>query len=161
PTGVDYAPFVQADISGLAVEASGQQLCIEGVRHGERYALTLRAGLPAESGEVLAKPVQLSPYGRGRTGSGQFPGRASVLPAADDAGLPIVGVTVTEIDLTLARLSDRNLVQTIREDYFGRSLDPYEAGYFTEALAEPLWTGKAEIATELNKDVTTRLPIGE
>jgi uncharacterized protein YfaS (alpha-2-macroglobulin family) len=161
PTGVDYAPFVQADISGLAVEASGQQLCIEGVRHGERYALTLRAGLPSESGEVLVKPVQLSLYVRDRTASVHFPGRAYVLPATPDAGLPIVGVNVTEIDLTLARLSDRNLVQTIREDYFGRSLDPYEVGYFTEALAEPLWTGKAEIATELNVDVTSRLPIGE
>ncbi|TYB81957.1 alpha-2-macroglobulin family protein [Maritimibacter fusiformis] len=161
PTGVDYAPFVQSDITGLAVEASGQQLCVEGLTHGERYALTLRAGLPSESGEMLVKPVQLNLYVRDRTASVHFPGRAYVLPATPDAGLPIVGVNVTEIDLTLARLSDRNLVQTFHENYFGRSLDSYEADYFTEALAEPIWTGTAEIATELNVDVTTRLPIGE
>ena len=161
PTGVDYAPFVQSDITGLAVEASGQQLCVEGLTHGERYALTLRAGLPAESGETLVKPVRLNLYVRDRSPSVHFPGRAYVLPATPDAGLPIVGVNVTEIDLTLARLSDRNLVQTFHESYFGRSLDSYEVDYFTEALAEPIWTGKAEIATELNRDVTTRLPIGE
>ena len=32
-----------------------KQLCVEGLRHGERYAITLRAGLPSTVKETLAK----------------------------------------------------------------------------------------------------------
>ena len=48
--GVEYSDFVRLHETGLVVESNGSQLCIDGVRHGERYRLTLRAGLPAESG---------------------------------------------------------------------------------------------------------------
>ncbi|SMH41591.1 alpha-2-macroglobulin family protein [Maritimibacter sp. HL-12] len=160
-TGVDYAPFVQSDVSGLAVTARGSQLCVEGVSHGNRYAMTLRAGLPAASGEELAKPVQLNHYVRDRTPSVRFPGRAYVLPATPDAGLPIVSVNASEVDLTLSRLPDRNLVRAHAEDWFGRALSTWDVSWFNETLAEPIWEGTADVARELNRDVTTRLPIGE
>ncbi|GGD36482.1 alpha-2-macroglobulin family protein [Sinisalibacter lacisalsi] len=160
-TGVDYAPFVQSDVSGLAVSARGSQLCVEGVSHGNRYALTLRAGLPAASGEELAKPVQLNLYVRDRAPSVRFPGRAYVLPASPDAGLPIVAVNASEIELTLSRLPDRNLVRAYAEDWFGRALSTWDVSWFNETLAEPIWEGTAQVASELNRDVTTRLPIGE
>jgi len=160
-TGVDYAPFVQSDVSGLAVTARGSQLCVEGVSHGERYALTLRAGLPSASGEELTKPVQLSLYVRDRAPSVRFPGRAYVLPSAPDAGLPIVAVNASEVELTLSRLPDRNLVRAYAEDWFGRALSTWDVSWFNETLAEPIWEGRADVASELNRDVTTRLPIGE
>ncbi len=158
--GVDYGPFLQSDTTGLAVTAKGRQLCVEGVTHGTRYALTLRAGLPAASGEVLSKPVQLNLYVRDRTPSVRFPGRAYVLPAAPDAGLPVVAVNTTELDLKLSRLPDRNLVRAYDENWFGRSLSSWDLPWFNDTLAEPVWEGKAEVASELNRDVTTRLPIG-
>ncbi|OIP86732.1 MAG: PAN domain-containing protein [Rhodobacterales bacterium CG2_30_65_12] len=159
--GVDYAPFVQSDVSGLAVTARGSQLCVEGVEHGNRYALTLRAGLPAASGEALAKPVQLNLYVRDRSPSVHFPGQAYVLPAAPDAGLPVVAVNATELALTLSRLSDRNLVRAYEDGWFGRALSQWDESWFNESLAEPIWQGTAAVASELNRDVTTRLPIGE
>ena len=159
--GVDYAPFVQSDTTGLAVTAKGRQLCVEGVTHGNRYALTLRAGLPAASGEELTKPVQLNLYVRDRTPSVRFPGRAYVLPAAADAGLPVVAVNTTDLELSLSRLPDRNLVRAYEENWFGRSLSTWDVSWFNDTLAEPIWEGTATVASELNQDVTTRLPIGE
>ena len=159
--GVDYAPFVGSEISGLAVTANDRQICIEGVSHGERYTFTLRPGLPAASGEALAAPVQLSQYVRDRSPSVHFPGRAYVLPPTPDAGLPVVAVNTAALDLTLSRLPDRNLVRAFDEDWFGRSLSVWDESWFNEALAEKVWEGTAEVATELNRDITTRLPIGE
>ena len=69
--------------------------------------------------------------------------------------------TPTELDLTLSRLPDRNLVRAFDEDWFGRSLTVWDESWFNETLAEQVWEGTAEVATELNRDVTTRLPIGE
>ena len=34
--GVDYEPFVRSDTPGLAVVADGNQLCVDGVEHGQR-----------------------------------------------------------------------------------------------------------------------------
>lgn len=158
--GIDYTQFVQVDATGLAVEASGNSLCLTGVTHGTRYAITLRAGLPAASGEALVKPITLSMYVRDRDPSVFFPGRAYVLPNTPDAGLPIVAVNVTEIDLTLSRISDRNMVRAFQDQYFGRSLSPWQEASFSQDLSDVIWTGTGTIETQLNVDVTTRLPIG-
>lgn len=159
--GRDYSDFVQSDTSGLAVEASGNQLCIEGVEHGGRYTITLRAGLPAASGETLSKPVQVTQYVRDRSPAVHFPGQAYVLPATENAGLPIVAVNTDEVELTLLRVSDRNLIRTMQENVLGRNYDDWQAQYLTDQMAEEVWSGAGEVASELNTDVTTRLPIGE
>ncbi|MCI2399782.1 alpha-2-macroglobulin family protein [Aliiroseovarius subalbicans] len=160
-SGVDYAPFVQADVSGLAVEPDGRQLCIEGVTHGQHYRVTLRAGLPAANGDELIRPVLLSLYVQDRSPSVHFPGRAYVLPRTADAGLPIVSVNARTVDLTLHRVSDRNLIRSFQQNYFGRNLDPWEMEGFADNVAQEVWTGTGEVQSELNRDVTTRLPMGE
>ncbi|WP_300514056.1 alpha-2-macroglobulin family protein, partial [Aliiroseovarius sp.] len=160
-SNVDYTPYVQMDQPGLAVVASGRQLCVEGIPHGARARLTFRAGLPAASGEVTAKPVTLTSYVADRAPSVHFPGRAYVLPPSPDAGLPVVGVNAPTVDLTLYRVSDRNLVRSMQERLIGRSLSPWEEDGFAENTAQEIWTGTGELQVEQNREVTTRLPMGE
>ncbi|MGL4309609.1 MAG: alpha-2-macroglobulin family protein, partial [Paracoccaceae bacterium] len=159
--GVDYAPFVQLPESGLSVEHSGQQLCVEGVSHGSRYALTLREGLPAASGEVLAKDVEVTQYVRDRSPAVRFPGRAYILPRAAASGIPVETVNLETLDLKLRRVSDRNLLRAIQNDYFARPLDYYQEDYFASEVAEEVWDGSAEVSMEVNRDVTTRLPVDD
>ncbi len=78
--GTDYAPFVQLPDAAFTVDVTGPQLCIDGVEHGERYRLVLRAGLPAASGEELVRPVELTLYVRDRSPAVRFTSRAYVLP---------------------------------------------------------------------------------
>ena len=81
-TGVDYAQFVTVDDAApKAVEASGKQICVEGLEHGEHYNITFRAGLPAAIGEVLGAPVALTIYIQDRAPSARFTGDSFVLPA--------------------------------------------------------------------------------
>ena len=51
---VDFAPFVVLKgVDQPAVTAEAQQICVDGLRHGETYDLTVRAGLPSNVDETL------------------------------------------------------------------------------------------------------------
>ncbi|WP_170336263.1 alpha-2-macroglobulin family protein [Ruegeria arenilitoris] len=159
--GVDYDPFVQRNDDGLVVQADGSQLCVDGVEHGKRYRMTLRQGLPSASGETLNRDVELTHYVRDRAPSVRFPGRSYLLPKSADAALPIETVNTTTLDLTLRRVSDRNLLRSVQQDFFGRPLSQWEEEEFSDEIAEEIWTGTAQVASELNQDMTARLPMAE
>ncbi len=161
-TGTDYATFVQLPESGLAVDASDSQICVSGVEHGKRYSLTFRKGLPAASGETLAKDITITAYVRDRAPGVRFPGRAYILPRAAANGIPVETTNTTKLNLTLQRISDRNLVRAFAEDYVGRPLDYWSADYFANTYAEKVWTGTADTAQgEANRDITTNLPLDD
>ncbi|WP_135502331.1 alpha-2-macroglobulin family protein [Roseovarius aestuariivivens] len=159
--GTDYTPFVRLPDPGLVVQAEGGQICIGGVEHGERYRITFRRGLPAASGERLIKDVEISQYIRDRSPSAGFGSRAYVLPKAGNAALPIETVNLNEVDLLLRRASDRNLLRTLQDGYFGRPLSAYEEREFSSEIAEEVWRGTGAVQNELNRTMTTRLPMGD
>ncbi|WP_323763911.1 alpha-2-macroglobulin family protein [Marinovum sp.] len=159
--GLDYTPYVQLPDPGLVVSATERDICIGGVRHGARYQLSFRSGLPAASGEQLAGDVTITQYVRDRAPAVAFRGRAYVLPRAAGAGLPIETVNLSEVDLTLRRVSDRNLLRAIQDSYFGAPMGSYAERRFEQEVGETIWQGTAEVESRLNADVTTRLPVGE
>lgn len=160
-SGVDYGSFVQRPDAGLTVEAEGSQICIGGLSHGSRYSLTFRKGLPAATGETLARDTTITAYVRDRSPAVSFPGRAYILPRGADSGLPVNTVNLDSLDLTLMRVSDRNLVAAMREGYFARSLDAWSLDYFNAQMAEQVWQGTAEVGMEVNREIVTRLPVQE
>ncbi|MWB76523.1 alpha-2-macroglobulin family protein [Pseudooceanicola sp. 216_PA32_1] len=160
-TGVNYADFVRLPDQSMAVEADGNQICIAGGTHGERYTVTFREGMPARSGETLAKDVELRFYIRDRSPMVRFPGRAYVLPASGEAALPIETVNLDSVDLKLRRVVDRNLLRAIQNSYFARPIYEYEDGDFASDVAEEVWRGTGAVQNEINAEMTTRLPLGE
>ncbi len=159
--GTDYAPFVRLTDPGLVVRPEGRQICIDGVRHGERYRITFRRGLPAANGETLLNDVEITAYVRDRAPQVRFPGRAYVLPRAADAALPVETVNLDQVELALRRVSDRNLLRAIQDDFFGRPLNGYDLSNFSENIAQDIWTGTGEVQNQLNQTMTTRLPLGD
>jgi uncharacterized protein YfaS (alpha-2-macroglobulin family) len=159
PAGTDYATYVQLPEPNLTVDVSGSDLCVTGLQHGKRYTIMLREGLPSASGEELVKPTEVTQYVRDRAPAARFPGRAYILPRATEAGIPVETVNTQKLDLVLQRVSDRNLIRAIQNDYFGRPLDYYSNEDFTGQMAQEVWRGTAEVAMEVNRDMTTRLPL--
>jgi len=159
--GVDYTPYVRLSEPGLAVETSGAQLCVVGVRHGQRYQMTLRKGLPAASGEALNKSVDLNVYVRDRDPSARFVGRAYVLPRGKVASIPIVTVNLTKVDLKIDRVGERNLVRVLRNGLFGNPLSRWDEASLQNAIGAEVWSGAGIVERKLNKDVTTALPLGD
>lgn len=159
--GTDYAPFVRLPDPGLVVQPEGRQICIDGVQHGERYRITFRRGLPAANGETLLKDVEITAYVRDRAPQVRFPSRSYVLPRAADAALPVETVNLDKIELALRRVSDRNLLRAIQDEYFGRPLSGYDLDQFSDNIAQDIWTGTGEVQNQLNQTMTTRLPMGD
>ncbi|MEM8653548.1 MAG: alpha-2-macroglobulin family protein [Pseudomonadota bacterium] len=157
--GVDFDPFVRTDTQGLVVAADGRDLCVDGVRHGQRYGVTFRSGLPADSGEVLARDVSLTLYVRDRSPVVRFPGRGYVLARGAGASIPVDTVNVDQVALTLSRVSDRNLVASLRRDVFGRPLSQWQAQTFNAEIAQEIWRGTGQVQNDLNADMRTRLPL--
>jgi len=159
-TGVDYSSYVQLTEPGMVVETGGyRQLCVSGLEHGKRYSVTFRDGLPAADGQTLAKSVEVTQYIRDRSPAVWFPGRGYVLPNTGDAALPVETVNTETLDLTLYRVTDRNLIRSIQDYYFNEPISIYSEEYFAETVGEILWSGTATVAQDVNKDVTTRLPM--
>ncbi|WP_177627751.1 alpha-2-macroglobulin family protein [Parasedimentitalea marina] len=160
-SGVDYGDYVKLPSKRMVAEPNGRQLCIDGAEHGERYRVTLRRGLPAANGEMLYRDIELNHYVRDRSATVRFPGRSYVLPKSDLAALPIETVNLTEVELRLRRVSDRNLLRALQEGLFGRPMSQWQDEYFSDEIAEEVWTGSADVQSELNRDMTTRLPLTE
>ena len=85
----DFSPFVAvAGIDKPAISANDKQLCVEGLKHGERYTVTLRAGLPSTVRETLAKSADFTIFVRDRKPFARFSGKAYVLPRTGQRGIP-------------------------------------------------------------------------
>src|SRR5207344_2973493 len=72
----DLSPFVA--VSGQdrpALSVDTRQLCVEGLKHGERYTITLRAGIPSTVNETLSKSAEFNVYVRDRKPSVRFVSR--------------------------------------------------------------------------------------
>ncbi|MTH77602.1 alpha-2-macroglobulin family protein [Paracoccus aestuariivivens] len=163
-TGTDYTPFVRLPAGDLTVEAADDRLCVAGLTHGQEIELGLRAGLPSADGERLARDVSLRGYVRDRSPEIRFPGRAYVLPSSGDQRLSMVTVNADQIDLTLLRISDRNLIRAMAEDMFASPLDSWQTDYFSSRMAREVWKGTAQVAKPaganvLNQELTTSLAI--
>ena len=158
--GEDYAKFVQLPEPGLTVVASGdRQLCVEGITHGQRLTVTLREGLPAADGQTLLKSVPITAYVRDRAPGARFPGRGYVLPAAGAAALPVETVNTEALELTLFQVSDRNLIRAVQNGWLGAPMPDYAAETFTTEMGQQVWQGTADVGMEVNRDITTRLPL--
>jgi hypothetical protein len=162
PVGEDLSPYVSVRGDGtVSIETDGSQVCAEGVRHGARYQLTARSGLPAADGEVLEKSSDLSIYVRDRSPSVSFLGRSYVLPAGGDPTIPIVSVNTNEVEATIYRIGDRSVADVLRDNRFLRQLGSYQADQIEEDLGEKVWSGVVETGNELNQDITTAIPLSE
>ncbi len=143
------------------VEVEANQVCADGVAYGERYRMTLRAGITARDGETLARAVDLDIYVRDRDPLVRFVGRAYVLPAGGEATIPVVSVNVDTIDARVVRIGDRSLAGTIAEDRFLSQMAGYDVDQIADRSGAEVWSGKIDVTRDLNREVTTAVPVGE
>jgi uncharacterized protein YfaS (alpha-2-macroglobulin family) len=160
--GVDYSSFLMLDgAAPKAIEAKGSEICVEGLTHGQRYKIALRAGLPSSVEEPLEKQVDLDIYVRDRSGSVRFTGENFVLPGTARRGIPLVSVNIDHTDLKLYRVGDRNIASLLTNSQFLTQMDGYNAERIENEIGELVWQGGIDIQSELNKDVVTSFPVDE
>ena len=158
----DFAPYVAvAGASNSAISTEEQQICVEGLKHGERYAIVVREGLPSSVGEALLKSADYEIYVRDRSPQAHFAGKAYVLPRQGQLGAPLTTVNTSKVKVDVYRVGDRNLLSTIARDDFLKPISSSRAGEIESQDGAKVWTGSMDIASELNKDIVTDFPLND
>jgi len=156
----DFSPFVAVvGIDKPAISANEKQLCVEGLKHGERYTITLRAGLPSVVRETLPKSAEFTIFVRDRKPFARFSGKAYVLPRTGQRGIPVLSVNTDAVAMDIYRIGDRNLIDTVLGSEFQRSLSRYQAEQLGKERGVKVWSGELEVEQKLNTEVTTAFPV--
>ena len=158
----DFAPFVAlAGSDKPALSAEDKQLCVDGLKHGERYNINLRAGLPSTVKETLPKSAEFNIYVRDRKPFVRFTGRAYVLPRSGQRGIPLVSVNTPAVTVNVFRIGDRNLINTVIGNDFQQAVSKYQLAELGGERGVKVWSGELATATTLNQDVTTAFPVDQ
>lgn len=166
---VDFTPYVAISAArstqgsgDFAVSGEDRQICVDGLRHGERYAIVIRQGVPsALPDETLLKSADYEIYVRDRTPSVRFTGKNYVLPRTGQQGVPVVSVNAERLELEVMRIGDRNLINSVHSEDFLGQLGSYQSKQIASDKGQSVWTGSMEVKSELNKDVITAFPVIE
>ena len=160
PKRTDFSPFVAvAGQDKPALSAEDKQLCVEGLKHGETYSITLRADLPSTVDEALLKDAQFDIYVRDRSPSVRLSGNAYLLPKTGQQGIPLVTVNTGTVAVTIYRVGDRNLLERVLSWEFQRNLHSYDLERIADESGEKVWTGDLQVEKELNTEITTAFPV--
>jgi uncharacterized protein YfaS (alpha-2-macroglobulin family) len=158
----DFTPFVAlAGTDKPAVSAEEKQLCVDGLKHGERYNINLRAGLPSTVREGLPKSAEFNIYVRDRKPFVHFTGRAYVLPRTGQRGIPLVSVNTPAVTIEVFRIGDRNLINTVIDSDFQKPISRYQLSDLGDQRGVKVWSGELATANTLNQDVTTAFPVDQ
>ncbi|HVP99424.1 MAG TPA: MG2 domain-containing protein, partial [Roseiarcus sp.] len=158
----DFSPYVAiSGAANAAVSNEDRQICVEGLKHGERYAIVLRQGLPSAVGEQLLKSADYEIYVRDRSPQAHFAGKAYVLPRQGQQGAPLVTVNTAKVAIDVYRIGDRNLVAAVAREDFLKPIDAARAQEIEAAQGVKIWGGSMDVASDLNKDVVTEFPVLE
>ncbi len=154
--------YVTVDPSeGVSIEPEEAQICVDGLKHGERYTVRVRAGLPSNEGETLTSTAEISVFVRDRLPWVGFAGDAYVLPAGAGASIPISSINTEKAEAVVYRIGDRGLASAIREGLFLNQLEQYRAEQIADEKGQKIWEGTIGITPVLNQQVVTAVPIGD
>ncbi|MDX2259327.1 MAG: MG2 domain-containing protein, partial [Hyphomicrobiaceae bacterium] len=158
----DFSPYISIDgkdPQSLAAEES--QLCLEGLEHGKRYQINVKAGLPSEIGEALEKASEIAVYVPDRKPMVRFSGRAYVLPSRGQQGIPVVSVNTEEVAVSVHRIGDRSLASAVLDGEIDRQLSTWDVETLSERRGEKVYDGILAVKSVLNAEVTTAFPVSE
>jgi hypothetical protein len=158
----DFAKFIAVDGKApSAIALEGRQLCVDGLAHGKRYQIQVRAGLPSAVDETLLKSSDMAIYVRDRAPNVRATGRAYVLPRTGQQGLPLVSVNADALGIEVYRVGERGLAQQLQDGDFQRRLNSADIDTLKERTGAKIYSGELAVTRKLNEDVTTAFPVSE
>ena len=158
----DFSSFVAVTGNqGTSISAENAQLCVEGLKHGERYNIVLRQGIPSDVGEDLLKAADYTIYVRDRSAAVRFTGKNYVLPKTGQQGIPVVTINTSSVALEIFSIGDRSLLPTIRSEDFLEQVSGSTAAAIASEKGRKIWSGTLDTKSDLNQDIVTAFPVSE
>jgi uncharacterized protein YfaS (alpha-2-macroglobulin family) len=162
----DWQPgdWIRAEpaLPGMAVTKEGDQICVAGLPWGRTTRLTLRAGLPGEDGLRMTRDTEIAVAMPSRTPRIVFDSRSFILPRGQQPRIGVATVNVAALNLRLARVTERNLVNLTRDWRPGEQMEGWTASVAGENMGRIVWEGRAELPpAEANRLARHALPLPE
>jgi alpha-2-macroglobulin len=160
--GVDFQSYVAVTggAADIAVTPSGSQLCVDGLKHGTRYGLIVRQGVPSiNENEVLRKNADYEFFVRDRAPAVRTTGKTYVLPRSGQQGLPLISVNTDKMAVDVYTIGDRSLMPTVQDGNFLNSIGSYSVEQLQNQSGSKVWSGTLDVKRVQNEDVTTAFPV--
>ena len=132
-------------IPGLAVTREGDRLCILGLPNGATTRVLLRAGLPGEEGQRLARDAELRIAMPNRAASIIFDSSGFLLPRGQAPRIGFSTMNLSALSLRVVRVTERNLVPFGRNWSPGSALDSWTAEDIPDTWGRTVWEGRIEL----------------
>jgi len=145
--------------AALDVRVQDGALCLGGLGWGGRYAVLVRAGVPAADGARTAAATTVELAIPDAPASVGFAGSGYVLAQAGETALPVTTVNVDEVRLRVLRIVDRNLIDELAEGDFSRAMNGWWAEQIEQTDGELVWEGTVKTPGPRNRRVRTGIPI--
>jgi uncharacterized protein YfaS (alpha-2-macroglobulin family) len=145
--------------TSIAVRATEDRLCIQGLAFGQSYQLELKKGLPAQSGEKLDVSETVTVELRDKPALVEF-GTGLILPRDAADGVPINTVNVDKLDITVIRVGARLLSQMQTGVVDQRQFYEYEKNQIKDEQGAIVWTGVMDVPpSHKNQSVKMLFPL--
>ena len=141
----------------LAASVSGRDLCLSGLSYGQKYGVTIKAGLRGDGGFVVGADRKIDFKVHDREPEITFDTRKYVLPTGVSRGLPVRTVNLDAIDVKLYRVDARMLTQL--QPWILGKINGSKFAQLRDDLGELLWRGSVVVENKPNADVTTLLDL--
>ena len=84
-----------------------------------------------------------------------------MLPRTGQRGIPVLSVNTNAVALSIFRIGDRNLFDSLLGYDFQRNLSRYQADRLANERGAKVWSGELAIEPKLNTEVTTAFPLDQ
>jgi uncharacterized protein YfaS (alpha-2-macroglobulin family) len=160
----DFHPedWVRLDpaVPGAAITREGDQICASGLPSGQTTRIVLRQGLPGEDGLKLMHDTTLAAAIGNRAPRVVFDQRLFILPRGQAPAVSMTTVNLSAVKLTLARMTERNIVTFLRRNQLGAGVESYMASDIGSEYGRVVWTGTAAVPQWTpNRNARTALPL--
>lgn len=141
------------------LKISGRELCLLPVQFGVNYDTTLKAGIKDIYGEKIPTDVSLSFKVKDQPSLLSFKTKAYVLRKEEKAYVPLSGINVDAVKISILRINDRSLNQTLgQSENFLEKLWEYSVDQIEDNRGELLYEGEMNFSNAKNESVTKLIP---
>ena len=154
----DYLAFSPTLRPALTV--TGTDLCVSGLDAATDYALTIRAGLPAASGDKLTADQKLDVKLADAAPLVAIAGDGYILSRNTANGLAIQTVNVAKVRVHVLRMSDKLLPWQLSDTSLSaQTMDLGDLNNLLQNTVSVVWTGTMDVPQDHNRTVSTAFPI--
>ncbi len=155
-----YQDYLLSDKNLTVSRVQAQRMCLTGGKPGDTVFLTLRAGLPAHSGDTLPEDFELNISLENQDPSVSFT-RGFILPLDVAKGLPVTTVNLDTCWLGVLRLPPSAISRIYTGFFANRQFSDTLVAQVNDLLGNLIWLGSMDVVSEPNKPVTTLLNLRE